>query len=404
MVGQTLRFKELLILSFRTFRTKPQRAFLTIMGMSIGIATVLLLVSLGYDLQYILIGKLMTTEDSLVTMEVTYPTESNLLIKSDYLESLKKYEDVAEISPVAQFPGEISASDTSKLLTETKIIEPSYFRLSGTLPTLGKPIEQATDTGTVVSSQMLLALGLAVDETMIGKMFNLKVYYQDENTNTSDEAVSNSDIAVKGIISDEAMAPTAIVFASTLSKAPPFYRSILVKAKSVEVLERLRDKLLNEGFLVSARIDLITQARKITNIITITLGVFGITALIVSAIGMFNTMLVGFLERIYEVGILKSIGATDFDVRNLFLLESSIMGFFGGAGGVLIGFVLGKILNSSLSFFATRFGGDSFDLFVSPLWFIGLIMVFSVIIGLASGWWPAHRAAGLSPKEAFTKS
>jgi putative ABC transport system permease protein len=115
-------------------------------------------------------------------------------------------------------------------------------------------------------------------------------------------------------------------------------------------------------------------------------------------------MLVGFLERIYEVGILKSIGATDFDVRNLFLLESSIMGFFGGAGGVLIGFVLGKILNSSLSFFATRFGGDSFDLFVSPLWFIGLIMVFSVIIGLASGWWPAHRAAGLSPKEAFTKS
>ncbi|MEI6580875.1 MAG: FtsX-like permease family protein [bacterium] len=401
MAGQTLKFKELLVLSFRTFRTKPQRAFLTIMGMSIGIATVLLLVSLGYGLQYILIGKLMTTEDSLVTMEVTYPTESSLLIKNDYLETLKKYEDVAEISPIAQFPGEISAQDTSKLLIETRIIEPSYFRLSGTLPSIGKPIEN--DAGTVVSSQMLLALGLPIDETMLGKLFNLKVYFQDEKTNTTDESNSNTEIPIKGIISDETMAPTAIVFASALSKPPPFYRSILVKAKNVDVLERLRDKLLNEGFLVSARIDLITQARKITNIITIVLGVFGITALVVSAIGMFNTMLVGFLERIYEVGILKSIGATDFDVRNLFLLEASMMGFFGGAGGVFIGFTLGKVFNYSLSFFATRFGGASFNLFVSPLWFIGLIMVFSVLIGLVSGWWPAHRAAGLSPKEAFTK-
>jgi putative ABC transport system permease protein len=401
MLGQTLRFKELLSLSFRTFRTKPQRAILTIMGMSIGIATVLLLVSLGYGLQYILIGKLMTTEDSLVTMEVAYPTESSMLIKSSYLETLKTYPDVAEISAIAQFPGEISASDTSKLLIEAKIIEPSYFRLSGTLPSIGKLITD--DKGTVVSSQMLLALGLPTDETMLEKPFSLKVYYQDDVTNTTEESNSNSEIPIKGIISDETMAPTAIIFSSTLSKAPPFYRSILVKAKSVDVLEALRDKLLNEGFLVSARIDLITQARKITNIITIILGVFGITALVVSAIGMFNTMLVGFLERIYEVGILKSIGATDHDVRNLFLLESSMMGFFGGAGGVIIGFGIGKILNYSLSFFATRFGGTSFNLFVSPLWFIGLIMVFSILIGLVSGWWPAHRAAGLSPKEAFTK-
>lgn len=401
MPGQTLKFKELLSLSFRTFRTKPQRAILTIMGMSIGIATVLLLVSLGYGLQYILIGKLMTTEDSLVTMEVAYPTESNMLIKSSYLETLKTYPDVAEISAIAQFPGEISASDTSKLLIEAKIIEPSYFRLSGTLPSIGKVITD--DVGTVVSSQMLLALGLPTDETMLNKSFDLKVYYQDDVTNTTEESNSNSLLPIKGIISDETMAPTAIIYSSALSKAPPFYRSILVKAKSVDVLEALRDKLLNEGFLVSARIDLITQARKITNIITIILGVFGITALIVSAIGMFNTMLVGFLERIYEVGILKSIGATDYDVRNLFLLESSMMGFFGGAGGVIIGFGIGKILNYSLSFFATRFGGTSFNLFVSPLWFVGLIMVFSILIGLVSGWWPAHRAAGLSPKEAFTK-
>lgn len=402
MAVKTLKFKELLSLSFRTFRTNPQRALLTIMGMAIGIATVLLLVSLGYGLQYILIGKLMTTEDSLVTMEMAYPTESSLLIRSAYLDTLRSYEDVAEVSPVAQFSGEIGALDTSKLLVDTKIIDPdSYFRLSGSLPTIGKVFNGGE--GIVVSSQMLTALGLKTDETVLGKKFNLKVYYQDETTNSTVEADSISDLPILGIISDDTIAPTAIVATTALSQAPPFYRSLLVKAKNVDVLERLRDKLLNEGFIVSARIDLVTQARKITNIITIILGVFGITALVVSAIGMFNTMLVSFLERIYEVGILKSIGATDKDVRNLFLLEACLMGFMGGAGGVAIGFLLGKLFNLAISILATRLGGSAISLFVSPLWFVGLIMVFSIFIGLISGWLPAHRAAGLSPKEAFLR-
>jgi putative ABC transport system permease protein len=400
-MNKQLKFKELLILSLRTFRTKPQRAFLTIMGMSIGIATVLLLVSLGYGLQYILIGKLMTTEDSLVTMEISYPTESNFTIKKELIENIKSYEDVAEVSPIADFPGEISTKDTSGLLINTLVVEPSYFRLAGLLPTIGKVIGESQ--GIVVSSQTLVALGLSSDESSLEKIFNIKIYYPDDETNTVEETISALPTPLQGIISDDSMTPTAIVYSSLFTKEPPFYRKALVKAKSVEVLERLRDKLIADGFLVSARIDLVTQARKITNIITIILGVFGVTALVVSAIGMFNTMLVGFLERIYEVGILKSLGATDYDVRNLFLVEASIMGLLGGAGGVIIGFGLGKLFNFLLSFIAMRFGGKSFDLFATPLWFVLVIMVFSAFIGFISGWWPAHRAAGLSPKEAFTK-
>ena len=103
------------------------------------------------------------------------------------------------------------------------------------------------------------------------------------------------------------------------------------------------------------------------------------------------------------MGILKSLGATDGDVRNLFLVESGIMGFMGGAGGVLIGFSIGKIFNFILSFVATRLGGKSLELFLTPFWFVLVIMAFSILIGFASGYWPAHLAAKLSPKEAFTK-
>ena len=408
-MAKKLKPFELLVLSSRSFRTKPQRAFLTIMGMSIGIATVLLLVSLGYGLQYILIGKLMTTQDSLVAMELSYPTESNITIKKPLLDELKSTENIDEVSPVAEFSGEISQAGASGLMTDTRIVEPSYFRLSGLLPNIGTTLDKKD--GLIVSSQTLSALGIPPDQSSLGKMFDLKVSFQDQNSAVNFSTYSNAPeqistagpIPLIGIISDDSMAATTIIYASSLSVPPPFYQKILLKAKNVDVLETLRDKMIGKGFEVSARIDLVTQAKKITNIITIVLGVFGITALIVSAIGMFNTMLVGFLERIYEVGILKSLGATDGDVRNLFLVDSGIMGFMGGAGGVLIGFSIGKIFNFILSFVATRLGGKSLELFLTPFWFVLVIMAFSILIGFASGYWPAHLAAKLSPKEAFTK-
>lgn len=403
MNKNNLRFHELLILSLRTFRTKPQRAFLTIAGMSVGIATVLLLVSLGYGFQYILIGKLMTTEDSLITMEISQPTESNILINNDILDKIRNSPDVEEVSPVAEFPGEIQMQGKEGgLLIYSRIIEPSYFRLSGLIPDIGLT-PTSDNQGLVASSQMLVPINLEINESSINKLLNLKIFYEDSINGISEETTSINPIPLKGIITDDSISPTVIVFSESLIKQPPFYNKVLVKAESVEVLETLKDRLLGEGFLVSARIDLVNQARKITNIITIILGVFGVTALIVSAIGMFNTMLVGFLERIYEVGILKSLGATDYDVKNLFLVEASMMGLLGGAGGLLFGIGLGKLLNYILSIVAINFGGKPIDLFIFPVWFIFLILGFSVAIGFMSGWWPAHRAARLSPKEAFTK-
>jgi len=402
MLNQRLKVVELLSLSLRTFRTRPQRAFFTILGMAVGIGTVLLLVSLGYGLQYILIGKLITTQDSLITMEVSYPTESNLLIDQSLVEKLKTYQDVAEVSPVAEFPGEVSENNGTGLLVNTIIVEPTYFRLTGILPDKGA-IPTNLEPGSIVYSQTLIPLGLLADETALDKVLSFKVIYEDIKNNTTEEVNSLAPIKIKGIITDVSTSPTAIIFADSLSKIPPFFNKVLVKATNADVLISLRNKLLGEGFSVSARIDLVTQARKITNILTIILGVFGVTALIVSAIGMFNTMLVGFLERTYEVGILKSLGATDYDVRNLFLVEASAMGLFGGIGGIVIGVGLGKTLNTLLSLVATRFGGEAIQIFLTPWWFVFLILALSILIGFISGWWPAHKATGLSPKEAFTK-
>ncbi len=393
---------DLLRLSLRVFKTKPIRTFLTIMGMSVGIGTVMFLISMGYGLQFILIGKLVTTEDSLMALGVTYPAESELSINPQTVDMIKNMPNVGEISPMAEFPAEIKVGGATGLIV-AKIVNSSYFRLSGLMPETGKVFKEG-DKGVILSSQAAKLLNLPLDQSSIGKELGLKLTFQSTSANqqgTGEEVALKDPIKIVGIINDETQAPFAFVSAPAVDKAPPFYKEVLLKANNINDVEGLRDKLIEKGFIISARLDLVNQAKKVMNIITTILGVFGIAALIVSAIGMFNTMIVGFLERIYEVGIMKSLGATDRDVKNLFLMESLLMGLSGGVGGVLLGVAGGETVNFVLSVLAQRLGGNPIRLFITPMWFVVTTLILSSMIGLIAGFWPAHRSTTLSPKEAF---
>jgi len=394
-------FVDLLKLSLRVFRTKLLRTILTIFGMSIGIGTVLFLVSLGYGLQFLLIGRLVTSEDSLITLEALYPPETGRTISIADLETIKALPDTSEVSPVAEFPGEI-AKDGFSGLVFADIVENNYFRLAGIKPELGTSFTDIKP-GFVATSQALELMNLPIDNSSVGKQFNLKISYQsDETTEITEVEIPNST-PLTGILTDNNLALKLLVPVNLLPQKPPFYTKILVKANNINVVEKLRDELIDKGYFISAKIDLVNQARNVLRAITITLGIFGITALFVAAIGMFNTMIVGFLERIYEVGIMKSLGATDKDIRNLFLMESSMLGFLGGLGGVILGVGLGELSNFGISLLSTRLGGEAIKLFLTPLWFIGVIMAASIFIGLVAGFWPAHKATKLSPKSAFIR-
>ena len=401
-----LGLTDLFRLSLRVFKTKPLRTFLTILGMSFGIGTVLFLVSFGYGLQYILIGKLVATEDSLITIEALYPSETELNITYDDLKMISQIPETAEISPIAEFTGEIKANDQSGLLL-TKIIKPNYFRLSGQVPDIGETFIELEPAVIISNSAVKLAENYQEitpqTKELLNKKFSFKIFYQSETKIEIEESSTKEPLKLKGVITDELQPPFALIPEDFLTKEPPFFKRVLVKAKDINSVEALRDKLLEKGFIISARIDLVNQATKIMKIITIVLGVFGVAALIVAAVGMFNTMVVSFLERTYEVGIIKSLGATDRDVKNLFLMESSVMGFLGGVGGVVLGVGVGQFANFGLSLLATRLGGKPFDLFITPMWFIGLIIASSSLIGLISGFWPAGRASFLSPIEAFIR-
>lgn len=392
---------DLVRLSLRIFKTKPARTALTILGMSVGISAVVFLVSLGYGLQYTLLGKLVTSQDSLTTLSASFPSESTLHISAATVARMKTLPGATETSAISEFSGMITVDSTTGLVPTIRTADANVFRLSGVTPDIGTTFEPGKD-GVVVSSQALQLMGEGAEASTLGEKVSVELYIPDANGSMQNVSIPES-FPIVGIISDPQQPPLVIIPASSVPITIPFYNEVYIKATDAATMTTLRDTLTQQGFVISANIDLITQAEKITNIVTTILAIFGVTALIVSAIGMFNTMLIGFIERTYEVGVMKAIGATDANVRDLFLMESAVIGLLGGTGGIVIGLGLGALTNTVLNIISKQMGGTSFTLFILPLWFGILVFVLSIFIGVISGFIPARRAAKLSPREAFTR-
>ena len=393
-----LRLMDLVHLSVRSFRNRSMRTFLTIAGMGVGIGAVLFLVSLGYGLQYILIGKLAATSDSLLSMEAFFPSESAMVIDETLLKEITENPNVAEISKIAELPGQIAFEDLIANLS-VRVIEDNYYRLTGSEPDIGQP-PKPNEKKIVVSSALLKLLGMETDESVLNRNVKFNVFLPGKKG--LELTPFKDPFQIAAVVKDDTQ-PYLILNSTFLPQKLTTFQMLIIKGKGTEAVTTLRDLLVDKGLIISAKIDLINQVNKVLNTVTIILGIFGITALIVSAIGMFNTMTIAFLERTFEIGIMKAIGATDRDIRNLFLSESFLMGFLGGIGGVTIGIVGSMIFNFILNIIAGSFGGRNINLFIRPTWFIATIIISSSIIGFTTGLWPALRASKLSIKETLLK-
>lgn len=130
---------------------------------------------------------------------------------------------------------------------------------------------------------------------------------------------------------------------------------------------------------------------------TIFIGGIAAISLFVGAIGIANTMFMSVIERTKQIGILKALGAKNNDIMNIFLVESSLLGLVGGIIGVVLGSLLGIGIAGIIS-------GSSFGLKVAPaitLELIAFAVIFSVVIGAISGLLPSRRASKLEPVEAL---
>ena len=392
-------------LATRMFRTNRSRTILTILGISVGIGAILFLVSLGYGLQLLILNQI-TTSDALLSLDVTASDVAGFNLDEDSFNEIEKITGVDRISPLVSTQAQINIDDISSELV-INFVDSAYFRLDGTVLDQGEfYTDEAADTNKILISASALQLFNLDEESILGKdvyfTFFLPEKVGGDNTGFERQFVeSKKPFHVIGIIQEENSNYVYMPFSLSKELGITQYSKLKVKVASEDNLDATRSLIIEKGYSVSALSDIIEQANQIFKIVQIVLASFGIVALFVSAIGMFNTMTIALLERTQEIGIMKALGATSIDVWNMFLAESVIIGFIGGMGGILIGVLSGEAFNYGVNFLAGALGGDRIDMFHTPLWFVLLIITFSTFVGLVTGFYPAQRAARINALEAL---
>jgi putative ABC transport system permease protein len=175
------------------------------------------------------------------------------------------------------------------------------------------------------------------------------------------------------------------------------YTTLTVRVKDPAKVQAVQDTVSQMGFRTFSVLDATKSLRRFFTVLDLFLGIFGSLALAVATLAIINTLVMAVLERRREIGVMKAIGASDGDVKKLFFTEAGAMGFFGGILGIALGFAIGKAINIGTGIYLVRRQLPAEPVWIMPVWLIGAAILFSVVVSLLAGLYPASRAAKLDP-------
>ncbi|OGI25945.1 MAG: hypothetical protein A3J76_00380, partial [Candidatus Moranbacteria bacterium RBG_13_45_13] len=381
-----MNFRDLLKLSLRTFKARTGRTALTILGMGIGISAILFLVGLGYGLQKLLLETI-TTSDSLSAIDVSPNAENNAKLSRESTEDLGRLEGVADIAPAYDLGAQIKYKDIVSDATAV-ITKPIFLKLDG------KKISEGAALSENGNQELVLATSFSKSyneepENMIGQEVSFSLRIPKGESASGKKETERLDVEKKFKIVGFFESEDLSFFANMKDLegiVPPIdYTRLKIKCAGNANLDGLKNEIAGMGYTVSSLSETVQEVNKMFAGIKITLALFGLVALLVSAIGMFNTMTVALLERTKEIGIMKAIGASDTHILLMFIIESTAMGFLGGLSGIFLGIVSGSMINAMINFVAWRLGGKAISLFSYPIWFLLFVLFFSIFIGFLTG-------------------
>ena len=197
------------------------------------------------------------------------------------------------------------------------------------------------------------------------------------------------------------MDPSNLRDTTNVPGSSPTYSALEVRVGSPQSIPAVEAAIKHMGFDTFSLLDATKNLRQFFAVLDLFLGIFGSLALTVASIGIINTLVMAILERRREIGIMKAIGATDQDVKGLFFAEAGVMGGFGGALGAALGWALGHIINGGTNLYLKHQHIPPAQIWFVPWWLVASAIVFAIGVSLVSGLYPARRAARLDPVEAL---
>ncbi|MCX8193793.1 MAG: ABC transporter permease [Candidatus Pacearchaeota archaeon] len=409
-----MKFKDSLKFALNNLTTRGLRSWLTIIGVIIGVAAIVAIVSVGQGMQEVISSQLGALGGDQVYVLAGSAFEGGFIpgakepgeLDESDLKNIKAVEGVLYVAPdVIGFVNVEYLNEKKKLyLVGTdenwiKVREASVRMEEGRFLSKG-------DKGVVV-------LGNRAAKEVFSKDISVGSQIKIENETFRVIGIMEEIGGIGGASEDKS------VFMS-IEDAEPYgggfgvdnYYAFEVRVepeRTDEIAEKIKEKLMITRHVTEENIDFAVYTPKmitstVLNIIgTINLFVYGIAAisLLVGAVGIANTMFTSVLERTRQIGILKAVGMTDKEVMSLFLIESALIGLVGGIFGLFVGFIISGVIGQLTSVFlgGTRIGGVPMVSIRPEL--IVFALLFSVIIGIISGIFPARRAAKLEPVEAL---
>src|SRR3990167_2655496 len=400
-----LRWWEVLRVAKSHFLSNRLRVFFTTMGVTLGIGSIVALVSLGVGLQRIT-SEQMASFNALVTITVSKIPTSAQPLDDAAADKIKKLEHIKMVSPEVTMTARGTLDGTTTSLMLTGLREGSYDFAD-------VKIIEGDAKGIVINKATAKSYNIQDYKSMIGKKMALElVPIPAEGEGDSDalkqllaaaEKPTQLTMAISGVSDDELIAAVYVPLGEVMTAAGmKEFTSIKVKMEDRQYVKGARGPIEDMGYATSSVVDMIDQVDKVFTIVQVALGLIGAIALLVALIGIINTMTIALLERTREIGILKAIGASNADIRRLFSYESALFGFVGGVFGVGVAWLAGQGVNTLVDYMVRAAGSnESVHIFATPRLFAIAMVIISVFVAMLAGWYPSRRAAKLSAMEAL---
>ena len=446
-----MRFRDLLVMSLNNLRRRKLRTVLTVLGVVIGTASIVVMVSLGIGLKELNMEQ-MASWASLteITVQQNYAMDTGNADEESYItdEAVKKFSKLDHV---------VSVSPTLRISAVMKqgpyICE--YVSLQGVSQSVLEkiPLAEGGHIPDPNSSQMELIFGnKAAMDFMNSKtkkgywdtgkipeldmnqpffvIFDQNAYYQSQYPSGENavkppkkymlnaagiEAGGEEDYSQYsyGVYANIEQLKTQLkkVFKKnpipgqpTNKKGKPYnyfvYNSASVQVDDMDHVKEVQQAINEMGYQASSMIEGIENQQKQANMIQAVLGGIGAVSLFVAAIGIANTMMMSIYERTKEIGVMKVLGCDMGNIRNMFLIESGFIGLAGGLVGIGLSYGISYIINNIQGISQTMAGVEG-DISRIPPWLVGLAIGFAIVGGMGAGFMPAMRAMRLSPLAAI---
>jgi putative ABC transport system permease protein len=178
------------------------------------------------------------------------------------------------------------------------------------------------------------------------------------------------------------------------------YSALFVVARGLDRVTDVRAEINRIGYSTSAPESLITQVQRYLHVVELVLAGIGLIGLAIAAIGISNAMLAAVRERRHEIGVLKAVGASDRDVRRVFLVEAGTLGFAGGVLGAGVGFGVAQVLAGVVNNYLSGQGLETINLGF-PALLLAVVVAGATLLALGAGVLPAARAARMPARQAI---